>query len=323
MKHAIAMSATMLAGMVFRLALAVFPAGVLLAQTSFPDRPLTLLIGFNPGGSTDIQARALAEVLSDQLGQDVDILYQPGAGGGVAAAMLASSPEQGYVMMFGTSLPFTFTPLASETSYRFDSFRYVGALALDQTAIVTGGQQPYTTWQEFLDYARERDEVKVASQTPQDRFVLNLIAKKESLPLRLVPTTGGSGMAPLVLSGDVDFAFSGGTHTQHTDSGDMRVLLSLVDGRLEAYPDAPTLQEVGYDIALQNPRVVAVAANTPDDQMKVLEAALRAATQDPRFIEATQRVRLPVVFYDEQQLVPLFERQLNDYRWLLKEFGDE
>lgn len=293
------------------------------AQNTFPERPVTLLVGFNPGGSIDIQAQALAIVLAELLGQPVDVLHQPGAGGGVAAAMLASSPEQGYVIMFGTSLPYTFTPLASPGSYNFDSFRYIGALALDQSAIVTGGRQPFTTWQEFLAYARDKSEIKVVSQTPQDRFVLNLIAKKERLPLRLVPTTGGSAMAPLVVSGDVDFAFSGGTHTQFTDSGEMRVLISLVDERLEAYPDAPTLRELGYDISLQNPRVVAVPANTSEDQIAVLATAIEAATKDARFLAASERVRLPVIFYDEKRLEQLFSAQLIDYRWLLREFGDE
>lgn len=292
------------------------------SETTFPDRPVTLLIGFNPGGSTDIQARALAEVLTDELGQPVTLLHQPGAGGGIAAAMLASSPEQGYVIMFGTSLPFTFTPLTSPASYDFSSFRYIGALALDQSAIVSGGQQPYKSWQEFLEYARAQGEITVASQTPQDRFIINLISRREQLPFRIVPTTGGSGMAPLVLSGDVDFAFSGGTHTQYTDSGDMRVLISLVDGRLAEYPDAPTLTELGYNASLQNPRVAVVPANTPDDQVEVLSAALEAATRDQRFITATENVRLPVIFYDEATLNELFTQQIAEYRWLIQEYSE-
>lgn len=307
-------------GVVFLLSLLL--ASHVWSESVFPDRPVTLLIGFNPGGSTDIQAQALAEVLAEELGQPVELLHQPGAGGGVAAAMLASSPEQGHVIMFGTSLPFTFTPLVSPASYSFDSFRYIGALALDQSAIVTGGQQPYQTWQEFLEHARDLGELTVASQTPQDRFIINLISRREQLPIRLVPTTGGSGMAPLVLSGDVEFAFSGGTHTQYTDNGDMRVLISLVDGRLAAYPDAPTLRELGYDASLQNPRVAVVPANTPDDQVEVLAHALEAATADPRFIAATERVRLPIVFYDEEALNKLFNQQLENYRWLVQEYGE-
>ncbi|WLD56641.1 tripartite tricarboxylate transporter substrate binding protein [Salinispirillum sp. LH 10-3-1] len=292
------------------------------AESAFPNRPLTMIVGFNPGGSTDIQAKALAPVLEDVLGQPVNILYLPGAGGGLAAAMLASSDEEGYVFMFGTSLPYTFTPLTAPASYNINSFRYVAALALDQSAIVTGGVKPFKTWSEFIEYGQGASSLTVASQTPQDRYLLNMISQREGLNLRVVPTTGGAGMTPLILSGDVDFAFSGGTHTQYTESGDMVVLLSLVDERLIGYPDVPSLREYGYQISLQNPRVVAVPSNTPDNQVGILSHALQQATLDPRFIAATDRVRLPVVFYDEQEVTEYFDRQMEEYLWLINEYGN-
>lgn len=293
-----------------------------LTAADFPNRPLTMIVGFNPGGSTDIQAKALAPVLAEILGQPVDIIYLPGAGGGLAAAMLASSTEQGYVFMFGTSLPYTFTPLTAPASYDINSFRYVAALALEQSAIVTGGNQPFKTWQELLAFGQENPNLRVASQTPQDRFILNMISRREGLNLRVVPTTGGAGMTPLVLSGDVHFAFSGGTHTQFTDSGEMVVLLSLIDDRLISYPDVPTIREYGYQASVQNPRVVAVPADTPDYQVSVLAEALKQATRDPRFITATENVRLPVVFYDEEHITEYFAGQLEEYLWLINEYGD-
>ncbi|MFY0663975.1 MAG: tripartite tricarboxylate transporter substrate binding protein [Natronospirillum sp.] len=304
------------------LSLLCLSGAVSVAEETFPNRPLTMIVGFNPGGSTDIQAKALAPVLEDLLGQPVDILYLPGAGGGLAASMLASSTDQGYVFQFGTSLPYTFTPLTTPASYDVNSFRYVAALALEQSAIVTGGVKPYKTWDELLAYARENPDLTVASQTPQDRFILNLISRREGLNLRIVPTTGGAGMTPLVVSGDVHFAFSGGTHTQYTDSGQMVVLASLIDERLIGYPDVPTLREFGYEASVQNPRVVAVPANTPDTHVDALSKALEAATQDPRFIAATANVRLPVVFLDEATLTEYFNRQLEEYLWLINEYGD-
>ncbi|WP_051207032.1 tripartite tricarboxylate transporter substrate binding protein [Saccharospirillum impatiens] len=292
--------------------------------SGFPNRPLTMVIGFNPGGSTDIQAQALADILEEELGQPVERLYLPGAGGGVAAALVASSTDQGYLMMFGSSLPYTFTPLVTDASYDLNSFRYVSALALDQSALVTGGNKPYRTWEEFLEYARAqgKDELTVASQTSQDRFVINMISRREGIPMRIVPTTGGAGMAPMVLAGDVDFAFSGGTHTQYTESGEMVVLMGLVEERLVGYPDAPAIGELGYDVSMQNPRVLVVPEDTPDDQVSILSAALFKATQDPRFIQATGRVRLPITFWDEARLQSYFEQQVDDYRWLIQEYGE-
>lgn len=237
------------------------------AQSNFPTQPLTMLIGFNQGGSTDIQGQVLAKVLSEKLGQPVNILYHPGAGGASAAAMLANSRDQAYTFQFGLSLPYTFAPLATPASYQLTSFRYVAGITLDQIALVTGPNTPFATWNEFITYAKANPGLVYASQNIQDRFVINRIMRREGITLRIIPTTGGAGMAPLILSGDADLAFSGGTHSAYTDSGRMRVLASLADERLVHYPEVPNLRELGYDVSMHAIRVITVPANTPDYQV--------------------------------------------------------
>lgn len=299
-------------------------AGVVIASDTFPSRPLTMLIGFGPGGSTDVQAKVLAPILAEMLGQPVDLLHQAGAGGAVAAAMLASSPEQGYIFQYGLSLPFTFAPLASRASYDYQSFRYVAGITLDQAALVTGPDMPFTDWAGLLDYARANPGMVYASQNIQDRFIINHIAQQEGLALRIVPTTGGAGMAPLILSGDAHFAFSGGTHSAYTESGRMRVLASLADERLAYYPDVPTLRELGYNFSMHAVRVVAVPANTPDLQVDILKQAIEQAIEDPRFIEVTeQTIKMPVIFMDEGQLNTLFVEQVEEYKLLISASKDE
>ncbi|MEX1057180.1 MAG: tripartite tricarboxylate transporter substrate-binding protein [Natronospirillum sp.] len=105
--------------------------------------------------------------------------------------------------------------------------------------------------------------------------MINHIAQRENLSLRIVPTTGGSGMAPLVLSGDARIAYSGGTHSAYTDTGAMQVLASVADERLKYYPEAPTLRELGYDVSMHAVRVVAVPKNTPDHHAKQRKPRLR------------------------------------------------
>lgn len=290
------------------------------AEDQFPSQSLTMLIGFNPGGSTDIQGQVLAEVLSEQLGQPVNIIYHPGAGGGAAAAMLASNPEQGYVFQYGLSLPFVFAPLVSTASYELSSFRYVAGISLDQSAIVTGPDKPFKTWHELIDYAKKNPDLTYATQIILDHFIINHIAKHEGLSLRIMPTTGGAGMAPLIISGEADFAYSGGVHSAHTESGEMLVLASLADDRLVYYPEAPTLRELGYDISMHAIRVIAVPANTPDEHVRVLSEALQAVTRDPRFIQVTEeRIKQPVLFMNSEELDALFARQVDEYKRLIAE----
>ena len=74
---------------------------------------------------------------------------------------------------------------------------------------------PYSDWNEFILYAKQKDEVLYASQTISNRHHINLIAEPERINVRIIPVSGGAGMAPLVLEKDVDFTFSGGDELDH------------------------------------------------------------------------------------------------------------
>ncbi|EWH02666.1 tripartite tricarboxylate transporter substrate binding protein [Halomonas sp. BC04] len=303
-------------------AMALGMAGAAQAD-EFPTKPLTLVVGFGAGGSTDIQARVLANVLEDELGQPVNVVNQPGAGGGVALARLANNTDEGYTFVFGTSMTITFGPLSTETTYQLDDFRYVAGVTLGQSAMVTGENREFgDTWEGLIEYARENPGTSYATQTALDRMIIEYIAQQEGLDLRIVPTAGGAGMAPLILSGDVDFAYSGGTHSGYADSGEMPVLLSLAEDRLVAFPDAPTLQEAGYDINAAEIRVVMVPKDVPDAHVARLAEALEAATQDERFIEITEeRILMPVTFIPEEEVTQTLADQVEGYKALLEELG--
>ncbi len=303
-------------------AMALGMAGAALAD-EFPTKPLTLVVGFGAGGSTDIQARVLANVLEDELGQPVNVVNQPGAGGGVALARLANNTDEGYTFVFGTSMTITFGPLSTETTYQLDDFRYVAGVTLGQSAMVTGENREFgDTWEGLIEYARENPGTSYATQTALDRMIIEYIARQEGLDLRIVPTAGGAGMAPLILSGDVDFGYSGGTHSGYADSGEMPVLLSLAEDRLVAFPDAPTLQEAGYDINAAEIRVVMVPKDVPDAHVERLAEALEAATRDERFIEITEeRILMPVTYIPEDEVTQTLADQVEGYKALLEGLG--
>lgn len=289
---------------------------------NFPSKPLSMVIGWGAGGSTDIQGRVLANVMSEHLGQPVNVINRPGAGGAVALQQLVNSRDQGHTFVFGTSMSVTFGPLATPTNFDVDSFTYVAGVTLGQSAIVTGADKPYSNWAEFLEYAKANPGTSYASQLPFDRLLVDYIAKKEGLDLRIVPTSGGAGMAPLILSGDVDFAYSGGTHSGYAKTGEMPVLASLADDRLVAFPDAPTLRELGYEIDPGEIRVVMVPKNTPENQVERLAEVLKLATQDPRFIEITEeRILMPVVYMDGDEVHENLSNQVEGFKAIIEELG--
>ncbi|MGL4413958.1 Bug family tripartite tricarboxylate transporter substrate binding protein [Roseinatronobacter monicus] len=284
------------------LALGAVVAVPAVAQDDWPTAPLTMVIGFAPGGSTDIQGRVLANVMEEHLGQPVNVVNQPGAGAAVAFSRLANADPDGYTFLFGGVTALTFTPILQDVEYEIDDFEYLAGLALTQPAIVTAAGQPFTTFEEILEYGRE-NRVTYAQQTGLDEAIIRRVAEQEGLDLAIVPTGGGGGMAPLVLGREVDFAYSGGTHAQYTPSDEMVVAAFLTSERSPFYPDVPTLMELGYDYSIEDWRTVIVPAGVPDSVKETLMGAAEFASESEEFRAVTEdNIFFPVVYMDQDEM---------------------
>ncbi len=271
------------------------------------------------------QAEVIAEVLANILEQPVNLQVLSGLGGAVAVSMVAQSQSEGYIMLFTPSTPLTNPTDPNNIPFQIDDFRYIASITENQNALVTYGNAPFSTWDEFLDYARQQDEVLYASQNITDRERIKKIAEVENINIRIIPVSGGAGMAPLVLAEDVDIAFSGGTHNSFVDSGQMKVIASLNTNRLMEHPDIPTLIELGYpSVFTQALRILAVPKNTPDHQYEILQQAIKKAVNDPEFVYAITRThRHPLVIMYGEELDLFLQERRDDYLNMLSSMDDE
>ncbi len=277
-------------------------AGGMAQADEWPTGPLTMVIGFNPGGSTDIQGRVLADVMEDHLGVPVNVTNQPGAGSAVAFTSLANLDDDGHTFLYGGLTALTFTPIIQDVEYEIDDFEYLAGLALGQNAIVTSAEQPFETFDEIIEYGQD-NPMTYAQQTALDQAIIEAVAEEEGLDLSIVPTGGGAGMAPLVLGQEVDFAYSGGTHAQYTPTGEMVIAAFLSAERSPFYPDTPTLMELGYEYSIEDYRTIVVPAGIPDAAREGLIAAAEAASESERFIETTEEnTFFPVVYMDQEEM---------------------
>jgi len=268
----------------------------------WPTRPLTMVIGFAPGGSTDIQGRVLANVMEEYLGQPVNVVNQPGGGSAVAFTRLKNTVADGNTFLFGGTTALTFTPIITPVEYEIDDFEYLAAVALGQNAIVTSAEQPFSTFDEIIAHGKE-NQMTYAQQTPLDEAIIRAIAEEEGLDLAIVPTGGGGGMAPLVLGREVDFAYSGGTHAQYTPTGEMVVAAFMSAERSPFYPDTPTLMELGYDYSIEDYRTIIVPQGVPENvKARLLEAA-EYASESQAFKDITEgNTFFPVVFIGQEEM---------------------
>ncbi len=276
-------------------------APVALADEWRPDRPMTMVLGFAQGGSTDIQARVLAPVLEEYFGQPVNVVNQPGGAGAVALSRFMNAEPDGHTFTFGIMLGLTFSPLVSPVEFDMDTFQYGPTLIGAQFAVVTAGDSPFETFEDLVAHGRE-NPMTYAQQSPVDQVIMQRIAEEEGIDLAIVPTGGGGGVAPLLLGGEVEFAFSGGVHSQYVPTGDMRILAFMTLERSPFYPDVPTLTELGYDFAIMDDaRPFLLPPGTPDEIMEAFEGAAAFAAEHPAFqevvVETTQH---PLMHLDGQ-----------------------
>ena len=269
------------------------------AHAEYPEKPVTLVIPYKAGGSTETMARVYAKALAAELGQNVVVKTRPGGGGAIGATEVAAAPADGYTLLFAATSALLWPPLTQNVEYDLNSFRYVGQITEYQQAIVAKADAPFDTLKALITHAKD-NALNYADQSTMSRAYIDYIGALESVKWTGIPTKGGGEMVPFLLSGKIDFAWSGGIHNRYAD--DMKVLLSMNSGRLLASPDIPSIDEL-YGISMPSQAVIVVPRATPDEVVTALESAMEAATQDADFVDLVEnKLQFPVKFVGAEAL---------------------
>jgi tripartite-type tricarboxylate transporter receptor subunit TctC len=269
----------------------------------YPEKPVTLVVPYKAGGSTETMARVYAKALQNELGQPVIVSTKPGGGGAVGATFVASSEPDGYTILFAAASALIWPPMTQDVTYGPDSFDWIASITEYQQALISKAGAPYTTYKELVAYAKDHPGMNFADQNALSRAFINYIAKKEGIEWTAIPTKGGGEMVPFLLGGKVDVAWSGGVHQRYGDK--MQVLASFNATRLAASPDAPSLKEI-YGISMPSHAVIVAPAGTPADALKKLETAMQAAGKDKAFDDmVTGKLKFPNAFIGSEALKPI------------------
>ncbi len=273
--------------------------GVSPALAEYPDKPVTLVIPYKAGGSTETMARVFSVALGNALGQKVIVKTKPGGGGAIGATEVSNAAPDGYTLLFAASSSLLWPPLTQDVEYDIDSFAYVGKITDYQQAIVAKADAPFDTLEELIEHARTHP-LNYADQSALSRMFIDFIGTEEGVDWTGIPTKGGGEMVPFLLGGKIDFAWSGGIHNRYGDK--MKVLASMNSGRLLASKDVPSISET-YNVSMPSQAVIAVPAGTPADVIAKLEAAMETASKDSDFVDlVTNKLQFPVAFLGSDAL---------------------
>ena len=257
---------------------ATLAAGPALAA-GYPDKPITMLVGFRAGGGVDTVGRLIAKHMEGTLGQPVVPTAKAGAGGGVLAAALAKAKPDGYTIGIAVTSTWSFNPVfARKKRYGVNDATLLASIARAQCVIFVGAKSPYTSLKDAFAAARGGKALSASSPAPPATFLLRHLAGKNGVKLRVINVKGTPAVIQQVLGGHVDLGWSGGHHIPYLRKGEVRVIAATDDRRLNAPSDkVPTLKEMGYDISFCGAYIMAAPKGLPAGVKAKLDGALKAA----------------------------------------------
>jgi tripartite-type tricarboxylate transporter receptor subunit TctC len=259
--------------------------GVAEAQT-YPTRPVRVLVGFPPGGGTDIMARVLAPQLSQSLGQPFVVENRPGATTNIASDMVAKSPPDGYTLLFTTSaLAINMSLYKNLTFDALRDFAPVSVFAESPNLLVAHSSAGASV-KELLAQAKAKPgamNYSSAGAGTSQHLAGELFKARTGVNIAHIPYKGTAASLTAVIAGEVHFTFANvPAILGHVRSGRVRALAVLAPKRSELMPDVPTMEEAGVkDVIVPVWYALLAPAGTPREIVKVLNDATVRAARDP------------------------------------------
>lgn len=267
------------------------------ADTSFPSKPITLVVPYAAGGPTDTHVRAVAEAAGKLLGTSLVIDNKPGSNGVNAAAQMPRTAADGYTLAVLPASVYREPHLMKTPFDPRSSFSYIAMLSDYAFGFVVRADAPWKTWQEFIADARKRPgqlNVGATGAVGTPRIVTEEAAEKNGVQFNMVPYKGDAELATAILGGHVDGAPLSGVAVPHITAGKMRYLAMMTEKRVKRYPDLPTLRELGTDVFIDSPYGVAGPANIPAPIVQKLTEAFKQALQSPESLRALEQLNQTV-----------------------------
>jgi tripartite-type tricarboxylate transporter receptor subunit TctC len=251
------------------------------AQDWEPSKPLTILIGFGAGGTTDTMGRVLAEVISEQTGWNVIVENRPGGGGVAMFTGVSQKPVDNHTIGMGVGIPVLvqLVQRGDQLPFDIDSFDYLGTIAKAELALVASADAPFDNLQGMIDYAKEQGTMPVATMAPPQVLMMNAAKRASGAEFNLVTADGGAEVIQLILGGQVLAGFASGEHFPYLESGDMKVIASANANRLSYEPDKLTFIEAGVDAYVDAVFFLAMRAGSDPAAVAAIAAAIEAAVQ--------------------------------------------
>jgi tripartite-type tricarboxylate transporter receptor subunit TctC len=312
--------------------LAVFLTTIAVAATAmaadYPNKPIQLIVPYAAGGSTDVLARAVAQVAPKHFPQPLVIVNKAGGGAIPGRLDVVKSRPDGYTLLFGYGSGEDYVvPHQRPIPYDvFKDFEPVCRLSVHSVVLAVPANSPYQTLADLVKAGKSKEMIaSVSTKGGIVDITFLLFAQKAGIKLTTVPGAGGADAITSLVGGHVDF---GGGHPSevlpHIKAGRIRGLAVAFEKRDPAVAEVPTFREGGYDIVTAGSvKGIAVPKNTPKEIVSYLEKKFKEIADDPDFQKIMKDIGQPVLYQTAAEYAPWFKATYEQAGSLIKTLGIE
>lgn len=319
------MKKTFLGLVMASLTLAASPA----AADAFPSRPITIIVPYSAGGSTDSLARALGDAVSKEAGESVVIENRPGGSTVIGAQGLLGKPADGYTTLL-IAASFVINPNTLKT-LPYDSekdFQPVTQLSANPHLLVVNNDLPVSNLQEFIAWAKKPESDGTFSSFglgSSGQLGFELFKKHAGIDMLHVPYKGSAPATMAVLSGEVNATLGDvGVIAPHVQAGKLKAIAVTGDARLETLPDVPTFAEQGMkDFTSQTWTGLLVRSEVESDKVKRLNELFTTALAAPKVQTILKQQAMQALPSTSEAFDRFMKSEGDKYAQAIKEAGIE
>lgn len=301
-----------------------------MAQAEYPERPITMIIPYGPGGATDISARAISEPLGEAVGQPLVMSNIAGAGGATGTVAVKNATPDGYTMLFGRVGPHSVSPaMKAMLPYTLDDLRFVAVYEINPIVCVSKSGSGINTMDDLIAKVREGGVTYSSSGVGSLQQIAAVMVLREfnvEDPVTAathIPQKSGGEAATSVLNGTATFlCTNSSTLAGFVNAGQLQPLLATGTDRVPGF-DAPSATELDKPALTQLVGWTGIAgpADLPDDLVEKWSGWLATATQDPKFRERMEASGSIIKLMSPDEANAFIRGQYDTIKALVDELG--
>jgi tripartite-type tricarboxylate transporter receptor subunit TctC len=299
------------------------------AQEKFPNRAITVVAPFPPGGVADLTARPVAAAMEKVLKNPVVVVNKTGAAGAVGMSFVANSKADGYTLLLALSsisiIPEADKLFDRKPAYTMDQLVPIALISADPTIFVVNAERPWKNLKEFVADAKKRPgAISYSSSGVYGtlHMAMEMLTHSAGINLKHIPYAGAGPALTAILGGHADTLASGpAVVIPHIKSGKLRPLAGWGAKRVASLPDVPTFKELGHDIEFYIWAGLLAPRGTPEPIMKTVRASVRQAVNTPEFKAAMEKLQTPIAYLDAPEFQKFWDKDAKMLADAIKRIG--